>query len=108
YRASDGVWTALAKGASSGFIPAKIKTIYSKSQGSNVTYWDKDLNFVSGADTSGVSVTVPNNPDIKYLKTSMVNDAIPFEKWMLVEGEILPSEFISYHDAKLSALKGVE
>lgn len=92
YAASNGQWITRSDIASSGLIPVSAGDKYilciqgSTLSATQVTYWDKNENFVSGADVSDPTKwTVPNNNSIKYMRVSLYADYL--NKYYLNKGE---------------------
>lgn len=99
YKNDTGVWTVSETTKSSPAIAVKINTNYVKrSNGTEVTFWDANMNYVSGRTVaSGVAYfLVPNNSAIKYVRYSL---GINEDNVMFLEGTTYPStniDFVNY------------
>lgn len=73
------------------FIEVKADTYYVKTINSQIAYWDENRKYITGED-SGKLFKTPNDSNIKYMTSSIVNG----ENFMILEGLKLPSAYIPY------------
>lgn len=80
YRWSDGVLATRSDISSTGLIPCKAgdhftPSVDGNSRGGNITFWNENLEFISGLDfnvltSKTIYFTVPNNDKIAYFRIS--------------------------------------
>ena len=100
YSNSTGKWVVDNNYYSTDFIEVNINEIYIKNKGSQITFWNESKEFVSGTvSNSGASFTIPNNINIKYMKSSIYYKDI--DNIMIFKGKELPS---NYHNYELKEL----
>lgn len=97
YHINYGTWVNQPGYKFSGLIPVEYGKEYWKTDNGHVTYWDNDGHFISGSNSSKV-FTVPNNPSVRYVGFSMLDNNTPFHEWMMVKGSTAPSTFEPYHE----------
>ena len=95
YAWDTGIWERLNGNYSSGLIPVKPNTTYLKPDVSQVSYWDKDNNYVSGATSVPKMFKTPNDPRIASMRLSIWGARL--DGYMLVEGYIYPKTFVPFN-----------
>lgn len=94
YNSSAGKPISEPRNCSSGFIEVQPGKTYCRKTGGQITYWDAGKNFVSGVSEASAAFTVPENENIKYMRTGM-NDYAPTDL-MIVEGDVYPSKYYPF------------
>ena len=81
-----------------GPIEIEKDTTYSKKTLSGqVTYWDKDMNFITGVDLlQSNTFKTPKNDNLYYIMLATFHDQIPVKDTMLVKGSTIPSVFVPF------------
>ncbi len=83
----------------SDYIPIKASTIYSRTFDTHVAFYDVNKNYISGYNNNSghLSFTTPTNA--VYLRLSVYSTTILTSTYMLVEGDVLPSDFMPFQYA---------
>ena len=102
YYNPSGKQTKGDKVGTSNFIKVKQGVTYATTADCNVTYWDENKNYISGI-IAYKKFTVPVNSKIEYIRMSVWWDSGNATKenyWMLVEGNAVPSSYVSYNETQ--------